>query len=79
MGCLSHVCVCMCVRMHNRAESAAACVAPPRSSEGTVMHGLWVVMNKTVSLVFLLDWPLLMAPGYGSSVLMWKAARHSTA
>lgn len=31
-------------------------------------------MNKTVSLVFLLDWPLLMAPGYSSSVLMWKAA-----
>lgn len=71
--------VCVCVRMHDRAASAAECIALPRSSEGTVMHGLRVVMNKTVSLVFLLDWPLLMAPGCSSSVLMWKAARHSTA
>lgn len=73
------MCICAWVHMHDRAASAAECIALPRSSERTVMHGLRVVMNKTVSLVFLLDWPLLMAPGYSSSVLMWKAARHSTA
>lgn len=39
---VSIACVRVCVRMctHNRAESAAACVALARSSEGTVMHGL---------------------------------------
>lgn len=71
--------LCERVCMHNRDTSAAECLALPRSSEGTVMQGLWVVMNKTVNPMFLLDWPLLMAPGYSSSVLMWKAAGHSTA
>lgn len=72
------MCVCVCLHAQQGRSSCGAtdseCFALLKSSEGTVTHGFWVAMNKTVSLVFLLDWPLLMAPGYSSSVLMWKAA-----
>lgn len=77
--------VCVCLHTQQGRCSCGAtdseCFALHKSSEGTVTHGFWVPMNKTVSLVFLLDWPLLMAPGYSSSVLMWKAAatvRHNS-